>query len=285
MITINRYAYGNAAEHVGCQNGPDVLKNALENSPLSHAIHWTPRIATITDQRRREALGDVVSLNLALAQHTFSAVKNKALFITLGGDHSAAIGSWSGATSAAAPQALGLIWIDAHMDANTPETSPSQNIHGMPLATLLGFGHPALTQLYRNEAKLNPQQVVLIGTRSYESGEENLLKKLGVTIYDMHCIEKNGLKNVIADAIAIATKNTVGFGVSIDLDAFDPTDAPGTGTPEKEGIPAAAFLQLFPMIAQHPKLVGADIVEFDPSRDKKDQTKNIALSLIKALVR
>lgn len=284
ILNINLYAYGNAAENYDCEQGPSVLKNALEKTPAAQNCRWGAPLQVNNRHQQRVALTDVAALSKQLAQSTHDSVQNKQCFITLGGDHTAAIGSWSGAANALSGD-LGLIWFDAHMDSHTFETTPSNNIHGMPLAVLLGHGESVLTHIASNKPKLKPEQVVLIGVRSYEPGEAALLKKLGVKIFYMTDIKKMGMERVIASAVEIVTKNTVGFGISIDLDGFDPVDAPGVGTSEADGIHATEFLNYFSLIAQHPKLIGADIVEFNPVLDRENKTEKLSAALFEALVK
>ena len=281
-MNINLYAYGNAADNYDCEQGPGVLKNALENTPLAQYCHWQDPLQVDNRNQQRAALNDVVALSEKLAQSTLHAVRNQQFFITLGGDHTAAIGSWSGAANAISGD-LGLIWFDAHMDSHTFETTPSNNIHGMPLAVLLGHGESVLTHIASNKPKLKPENVALIGVRSYEPGEAALLKKLGVKIFYMEDIKKMGMQNVITSALDIVTKNTSHFGISFDLDGFDPTDAPGVGTSEADGVRAAEFLPFFSMIAQHPKLIGADIVEFNPVLDRDNKTEIVAVKLVETM--
>lgn len=284
IINVNLYAYGNAAENYDCEQGPRVLKNALEKTPLSQHCHWNTPLQVDNRHQQRAALHDVAALSTLLAQSTHTAVQNKQFFVTLGGDHTAAIGSWSGAANAISGD-LGLIWFDAHMDSHTFETTPSNNIHGMPLAVLLGHGESVLTHIASHKPKLKPDNVALIGIRSYEPGEAALLKKLGVKIFYMEDIKKMGMQKVIASAVEIVSQNTAGFGISIDLDGFDPADAPGVGTSEADGVRAAEFLKHFSTIAHHPKLIGADIVEFNPMLDLDQKTEKLGVALIEMLVK
>ncbi|MDP1573356.1 MAG: arginase [Coxiellaceae bacterium] len=273
-IDVYSYAYGNAAHNTGCADGASVLKKALQ---ASHPhFHWHPPLRTSNQTQQRDALPDVAKLCETLSHDIKKSILNNRFFITVGGDHSCAIGSWSGALNTVKGD-LGLIWFDAHMDSHTFATTLSNNIHGMPLAVLLGQGDPTLTAL--SSKKLNPENVVLIGIRSYENGEQQLLEKLGVTIFYMDDIKKLGMRTVINSAIERVTKNTTHFGISIDLDGFDPLDAPGVGTREKNGVSAKDFLAQFEKIVENPKLIGMDIAEFNPSLDKNHQTEKLAVLL------
>lgn len=276
MVNVFLYAYGNAAANPDCKNGPLVLKNSLKPSYPNFTFH--PPLLVLNHQQQKSALTDVVTLCTALAKDTEKSVSAHQKFITLGGDHSAAIGTWSGVANATHAD-IGLIWFDAHMDANTFETTESNNIHGMPLACLLGYGDPKLTHILSHAPKLKPENVVLIGIRSYESGEQALLEKLGVKIFYMKDIQTRGLENVFKEAVSIATKNTKAFGMTIDLDGFDPKDAPGTGTQEAHGVSATEFLAHFSQITAHPKFVGMEIAEFSPGKDVDGKTKRLVEKL------
>lgn len=281
-MDVNLYAYGNGAHNFDCEQGALVLKKAIEKTELRDLCHFHSPLAVHNRKQQADALNDIATLTTTLAQSTQQSVLHKNFFITLGGDHTAAIGSWSGAANVV--NELGLIWFDAHMDSHTIKTSPSQNIHGMPLAILLGHGEKNLTHILSAQPKLKPGNVVLIGVRSFESGEAALLKRLGVTIFFMEDIKKMGMQKVIQESLSIVTQNTEAFGISIDLDGFDPHDAPGVGTSEKDGVCATDFLAEFPVIAQHPKLIGADIVEFNPVLDVEHKTEKLAVTLLRQLV-
>ncbi len=206
--------------------------------------------------------------------------------IVLGGDHSIAIGTWSGMVSAKNAQGnFGLIWIDAHMDSHTPQTTPSYNIHGMPLAVLLGHGDSRLVNVGLPGAKLNPAHVVLIGVRSFEPGEEKLLKSLNVTIYYIDDVNKRGFKTVFEEAVKKVSDKTNGFGVSLDIDAFDPTIAPGTGAPEPNGIlDVDAVVDGLISIKDNEKFTALEIVEFDPTRDQNSKTSQLVVKLVSAIL-
>jgi len=282
QIDINLYAYGNAAQNVDCEQGASVLQHALKQTDFAPQLQFQPALQVSMRKQQKQALSDIEQLSTSLALSTQQSVLAHRFFITLGGDHSAAIGSWSGAANAINGD-LGLIWFDAHMDSHTPQTSLTQNIHGMPLAILLGYGEPELTNLLSPKPKLKPENCVLIGIRSYEADEEKLLKKLGVKIFYMDDIKKMGMHEVVKQSVAIVTQNTSCFGVSIDLDGFDPADAPGVGTRAASGIRAAEFLPEFPFIAHHPQLIGADVVEFNPKLDLDRKTEKLAVALCQQL--
>jgi arginase len=219
-----------------------------------------------------------------LAKRVAEIARARQMFSVIGGDHTSAIGTWSGVYDALKDQGdIGLIWIDAHMDSHTPETSESGRIHGMPLACLLGYGYPSLTSLLNLSPKLKPNHVCLIGIRSYEKGEAELLKKLNVRIYFMDEVKERGFATVLKEAVALISANTVGYGLSIDLDGLDPLEVPGVDVPEPDGILAKDFIKGLSMIAHDPKLLGTEIVEFDPSRDQEQKTEKMIIALLETL--
>lgn len=264
--------------------GPLVMKRSpylanLEKKNIQ--FQWHKMISPSKEVADDARLPTIVDLCQQLADEVYQRAEKKDFFTVLGGDHSSAIGTWSGAYHAykkAGP--IGLIWIDAHMDSHTPETSLSGNIHGMPLAALLGYGNSDLTQILDAEPKLKPEHVCLIGVRSFEKGEADLLQKLNVKIFFIEEVKQRGLAAVMKDALEIVTKGTIGFGVTIDIDSMDPADAPGTGVRAPNGLSAVDLCQAVQWIAEDSRLIGAEIVEFDPSRDINDKTEKQVVDFI-----
>lgn len=205
--------------------------------------------------------------------------------IVLGGDHSIAIGTWSAMTHALKAEGeFGLIWVDAHMDSHTFETSPSKAPHGMPVAALLGYGHKNFTQLLSDKAKINPKHLCLVGIRSFEAGEEALLNTLGVKIYYIDEVLERGFEAVMIEAQEYVSSQTKAFGISIDLDGFDPKEVPAVGSREKNGIPTYNAADVLRYLCQHPKLKAVEITEFNPERDVAQKTANFLAELICAVV-
>jgi arginase len=201
--------------------------------------------------------------------------------LVLGGDHSIAIGSVAGSTNWFAKQgeALGLIWFDAHGDANTPETTPSGNIHGMSLAVLLGYGDHELVHLGGRAPKVQPRNAVLIGIRDIDSGERDFLKKSGVTCYTMRDLDERGMRDVLDEAIRLASDGTAGIHLSFDLDVLDPEDAPGTGTPVWGGISYREAHLAMEMFHDRANIVAMDLVEVNPVLDTQNMTGILAAEL------
>ena len=203
----------------------------------------------------------------------------------IGGDHSIAVGTWSGVTSVLKVAGdLGLIWFDAHMDAHTPKTTPSFAYHGMPLACLLGHGDKELTELGGAYTKFKPQNVVLIGVRSYEEAEQNLLQKLGVRIFYTDEIKEIGFKEALKEAIRLVSKETIGFGLSMDLDGFDPSVAPGVGTPVTGGLTAEEVLPCLHLLKDNSKFVAMEITEYNPHLDNQLQTAHLIHKILRELL-
>ena len=207
-------------------------------------------------------------------------------FVALfGGDHSCAIGSWSGVAKALAPRGRpGLIWIDAHMDSHTPETSPSGALHGMPVAVLLGHGADEYTGIAIPGQKIEPAHLCLVGVRSYEAAERALLERLGVRVFTMNEIHRLGLKQVLRQARAIVAEGTAGFGISIDLDGIDPGDAPGVGSPAVGGIAADELLEALAMFQKDPALVALEVAELNPVMDVAGQTTGLAVEILERII-
>jgi arginase len=281
------YASGIAAADAGCADGPLILRKSSYLAALAEQgidLHWDKMIQAKKQHTPDAILNAVTSDCRTLAIAVESAVNNKQFFTVLGGDHSCAIGTWSGVASAINKQgSLGLIWVDAHMDSHTPATSQTGNLHGMPLACLLGYGVPGLIHLLSESAKLKPENICLIGIRSFEAGEADLLKRLNVRIFFMDEIEQRGLDAVMAEALTIVNTDTVGYGVTVDIDSVDPIDAPGTGVKESGGLSADALCDALTMVAYDGRLLGTEIVEFDPHMDKDHKTEKLVADLLAAM--
>lgn len=284
-VHIFGYASGLAAADESCREGPLVIQKSPYFSGLKEAgvsYQWEETLQP--DTRDIDKLSLVSMLCQHLAHNIAQQVKLKQFFLTLGGDHSSAIGTWSGAAEALREEGdIGLIWIDAHMDSHTPLSSHSGNIHGMPVACLLGHGAASLTQIISNVPKIKPEHLCLIGVRSYELEELAFLQQLNVRVIFMDEVNERGLEAVFQEALAIANTGTVGYGLSIDIDSIDPNDAPGTGVAEPNGISGSALCDVLKHITHDPKCIGAEIVEFDPRRDQQQRTEKLISELISTI--
>lgn len=195
--------------------------------------------------------------------------------LVLGGDHSIAIGSIHGATK---HKKLGVIWVDAHADFNTPETTPSGNIHGMPLAALCGLGDPRLTSLWDELVPaVDPGRVAIIGARDLDPGEKRSLSEAGVMVMGMEQIDRLGMVTAIEKAIARVSRDVDGIYLSFDMDALDPRHAPGVGTAVTGGLTYREAHLVCEMVAETGKLTGMDLVEINPILDVQNQTAMLAV--------
>lgn len=203
----------------------------------------------------------------------------------IGGDHSIAVGTWSGVISSLdAAEHFGLIWIDAHLDGHVPETSPSMAFHGMSLATLLGHGDKYLCNVGGGGgAKLSPKHVTVIGARSYEDEEHALLTELGVRIVPMHEVAERGFKVVLEEAMICANTGTAGFGISLDIDFFDPAFVSSTGTPVEGGPKPEAVIPHLALAAEHPDFKAFELVEYNPELGDAEHTKELIFSVCEVM--
>jgi arginase len=224
----------------------------------------------------------ILNFSRLLSQEVMYSVDEKSFPLVVGGDHSIAIGTWNGIARAKnCYENLGLIWIDAHMDAHTPQTSLSQAIHGMPLALLMGYGSSKIREiLFYNKIILNPEHLILIGIRSFEDKEEQLLKRLGVKIYYMEEVQNKGFERVFNEAINYLISSTPFIGLSIDIDSFDPKFAPATASKSRNGILPSDFFITMNKVKLLDIFVCLEIAEYNPSLDKN----LITFKLIKNII-
>lgn len=287
IVKIIGAGCGVGARDTRCAEGPEQLKRFGIASRLQAkgiAIKWGKILGCRRVRGQTTQVASVLEFSRRLSQEVSDALARSDFPLVLGGDHSCAIGTWNGVRAAAAAP-IGLLWIDAHMDAHTPETSESGALHGMPLAHLLGHGHPELSSLSGISPVFRPDRVCLIGVRSFEQKEANLLSALGVRVYPMQEIRNRGLNEIFAEAIEIVSRGTAGFGVSLDLDALDPIEAPGTGCLVAGGLTRAELTDAFRLANRHPKLIALEIAEYNPVMDRENETARLTEDLIAALLK
>ena len=277
------YASGIAARVQSSCMGPLILQDFEPLKQLKYPWHWIDNLYPSENESGLKALEPVAELCTRLAQHSYQLTKNNQLFATIGGDHSCAIGTWSG-VAAAVPGPIGLLWIDAHMDSHTPETSISKNIHGMPLAALLGHGPSELTHILNNTPKLRPEHVCLLGVRSFEAAEQTLLNNLGVRVYCMPEINERGLETVMKEALQKVNQGTLGYGISVGLNGIDPLDAPASDKHEANGIRSAALLSSLDALQHYPGLLALEIAEFSPKHDIDNKTADLIVGILDAVL-
>jgi arginase len=227
-------------------------------------------------------LREIKAACVLLAEDVKKSLGGGELPVVLGGDHSIAIGSVAGVSSfyRERGQSLGLVWFDAHADMNTPETTPSGNIHGMPLAVLLGYGTPELTDIEGFSPKLDPRFCAHIGARDVDAGERELIRKLGMRFFTMREIDERGMRACMDDAIAIASKADAGYHVTLDVDALDPGDAPGSGTVVRGGLTYREAHLAMEKIAEAGGAVSLEVVEINTALDINNRTAELGVELI-----
>jgi arginase len=255
--------------HKVADEGDIVIKNIEELKVGNERARYLPEIA-----RASTAIARKVQRIIGLGHFP----------LVLGGDHSIAVGTVSGiaAFAHAHGQKVGLLWIDAHGDINTPETSPSGNIHGMPLAALLGFGAPELTSVGGSTPKVDPANVALVGIRSLDTGEKKRLKETGVQVHTMSDIDRHGVHRVMKKALAQVTAGTDFVHVSLDLDAVDPSVTPGVGTPVKGGLDYREAHLIMEVIADAGVMTSLEVVEVNPILDECNKSAEFAVELVQS---
>lgn len=231
---------------------------------------------------RAKFLNEILTTGRELGKRTYEALKQGETPLVLGGDHSIAMGSVSGISRYfhEKGQKIGIIWLDAHGDINTPDTSQSGNIHGMPLAHILGIGDPELLEISPLRPMVDPSKAVLIGCRDLDAGEKDAIKRLGVACYTMRDIDEKGLGSVMKEAIRIASEGTVGFHVSFDVDWMDPSVAPGVGTPVRGGATYREGHLAMEWIHDSGKMVSLEVTEVNPILDTANTTAQLATEMI-----
>ena len=234
--------------------------------------------------RHARYLGEIARASGLLSKAVERIMERRRFPLVLGGDHSIAVGTISGVASYCrkAKKRLGLLWIDAHGDIHVPRTSPSGNIHGMPLAALLGMGPKELTEVGGPGSKLDPKNVALVGVRSLEDGERVHLQRLGIRVYTMSEIDRDGIHMVMSDALARVTDGTDCLHVSFDLDVVDPSLAPGVGTPVKGGLDYREAHLIMELIAASKRMTSLELVEVNPILDERNRSAVLAVELLES---
>ena len=235
-----------------------------------------------SEQERNHFLNEIVAFAKEVKARTYASVKDARTPLIIGGDHSLSIGSIAGVTQfyAEHKKKIGVIWLDAHGDINTPETSPSGNIHGMPLAHVLGIGSKELLALSAKVPMIDPSRTALIGIRDLDPGERNLIRELGVRTFTMRDIDEMGMRAVMQEAIRIASNGTAGFHVSFDVDCMDPSHAPGVGTASRGGFSYREGHLAMEIIHDSGKMLSMDVTEVNPVLDISNQTADLAVEIV-----
>lgn len=274
----------------GVEMGPSAVRLAqlaarLES--LGHDVTDTgdvtvPTRETLRFGRGLDYLPTITAVCREVATRTASIVRENRIPLVLGGDHSLGAGSVAGVATALAErgQRLGLIWLDAHADLNTPDSTLSGNVHGMPVAHLLGHGDPGMASLASPSPAVRPEHVVIVGARDLDQAERAHARQFGVTIYTMRDIDERGLRTILAEAIARVSDGTDGLHVSLDLDFVDPGEAPGVGTPVRGGATYREAHLAMETLWDTGRVVSMDLVEVNPVLDRMNHTAELAVGLM-----
>ena len=277
QIELIGAAWGLGGPEPGCAEAPAALMPmiAAEFQRCGVSVQSGPILSPSRTERRRQLA--VSKLCGLLASAVADSVQRGQLPCVLGGDHSCAGGTWTGVARAIKGD-LGLVWIDAHMDAHTPRTSHTGRLHGMPLAWLLGEDDDPLYGL--TTGVIEPKHVALIGVRSFEPEEKVRLEHLGVRVIYMEEVARRGIGSVLDEAVAIATRGTKAFGVSIDLDVVTPDEAPAVGTPVPDGVRGTELGRALEGIGARNNLAAIELVEYTPRLDPTGSTARVAVDLL-----
>jgi arginase len=281
------------ASRRGVDMGPSALRIARLGQRLEDLGHKVEDAGNISvrvaeslgrnaSERNAKFLPEIAATCEALSQNVHRALKDGFVPIVLGGDHSIAVGTVSGVSNFfhEHQQKIGLIWLDAHADINTPETTLSGNVHGMPVAHVLGRGSPELLKLGKKTPMVDPKNLVLIGIRDLDPAEQKAVKETGIKAFTMRDIDEMGLRKVMDEAIKAATDGTIGFHCSMDVDWLDPSEAPGVGTPVRGGATFREGHLALELINDSQKMLSLEVTEVNPVLDTENRTANVAVGII-----
>jgi arginase len=233
-------------------------------------------------EKRAKYLQEIAETCLDIAKTVEKSLTESFLPVVLGGDHSIAAGVAAGVASFYRQQKkdIGYLWLDAHGDMNTPDSSPSGNVHGMPLAAIRGYGAPELVDLMGFNTKAEPGNIVIVGARDLDAQERKIVKKSGIHVFTMRDIDERGMRDVMSEALKYAMDDTAGVAVCLDLDFVDPADAPGVGTPVRGGVTYREAHLAMEMIADSEAMVSLEVVEINPILDEHNRTALLGVELV-----
>ncbi len=278
-------------ERRGVDMGPSAVRAAGLNASLKSLGHKVddagdihvkiPEMQHFGD-RRAKYLTEIAEVSQEVAHRIYQTLEAGYFPVSLGGDHSVAVGTQAGAAKFFRDrgQAIGCIWLDAHADMNTPETSPSGNVHGMPFAATLGLGPEPLSGIFGFAPKIRPEHCVLVGARDLDSRERRQVRDSGVKVFTMRAIDEQGMRAVMEKSLALASEDTAGFVVSFDMDVMDPGEAPGVGTPVRGGITFREAHLAMEMVSDSKKMVAMELVEINPIIDILNKTAVLGVGLV-----
>jgi arginase len=274
------------ADRSGVDMGPSAIRYAGiadKLSALGHKVHNLHEVPVphpdvhAPGDPKLKYLEQIIAATNELAKRVEKIAADGALPLVLGGDNAISLGSIAGVAKARGP--IGVLWLDAHGDFNTAETSPSGNIHGQILAALAGYGDERLVNVGGEGAKVAPAHIVIVGARDLDPGERALLHKAGVNVRTIADIDRHGMSEIAREALSLTTTETNGVYVMLDMDVMDPSEAPGVGTPVPGGITYREAHLVMEMVAESGKLLGLDLVEVNPILDRENKTAILATEL------
>ena len=274
----------------GVDMGPSAVRVAgLEArlEALGHVVEDAGNIAVAIPEQKKEGqsnakyLKEITATCTKHAELVLKTLEAGKVPLSLGGDHSMAAGTVAGVAEfyRRQNQKIGLIWIDAHTDINTPDSSPSGNVHGMPLAAIMGLGPPELANIFDFSPKVRPENCVLVGVRDIDAIEKQNVHRAGIEVFTMRDIDERGMRTVMEEALRMAGRGTAGYHVSLDMDWVDPEDAPGVGTPVRGGATYREAHLAMEIIADHGRMLSFEIVEVNPVIDEHNRTADLAVEL------
>ena len=274
----------------GVDMGPSAVRVAgLEArlEELGHEVEDGGNVAVAIPEQKKEGaanakyLREITATCTKEAELVLKTLEAGKVPLALGGDHSMAAGTVSGVAEyyRRQNQHIGLIWIDAHTDINTPDSSPSGNVHGMPLAALMGLWPGELANIYDFSPKVKPENCVLVGVRDIDAVEKENVRRAGIGVFTMRDIDERGMRTIMEEALRLAGRGTAGYHISLDMDWVDPEDAPGVGTPVRGGATYREAHLAMEIIADHGRMLSFEIVEVNPVIDEHNRTADLAVEL------
>jgi len=274
----------------GVDMGPSAVRVAgLEArlEALGHVVEDAGNVSVAIAEQKKEGdahakyLKEITATCTKHVELVLKTLEAGKVPVVLGGDHSVAAGTVAGVAEfyRRQEQKIGLVWIDAHSDINTPATSPSGNVHGMPLAAIMGLGPPELSNIYGFSPKVLPENCVIVGARDVDATEKENIRRAGVEVFTMRDIDERGMRVVMEEALRMAGRGTAGYHISLDMDWIDPEDAPGVGTPVRGGATYREAHLAMEIIADHARMLSFEIVEVNPVIDEHNRTADLAVEL------
>jgi len=275
----------------GVDMGPSALRVAGLQSKIKQLGHTVEDIGNLevkqpeemrVGEKRAKYLQEIAETCQDICISVQKSLREGFLPLVLGGDHSIAAGVAAGVSShfREDKKQIGYLWLDAHGDMNTPESSPSGNVHGMPLAAIMGYGADELVMLGGFKPKAEPGNIVIVGARDLDAQERKIVKKSGIHVFTMRDIDERGMREVMSDALKYAMDDTDGVAVSLDMDFVDPSDAPGVGTPVRGGVTYREAHLAMEMIADSEAMASLEVVEINPVIDEHNRTALLGVELV-----